>query len=91
MIMTIRIIVTGILFLEFAFNCTGQINPDCYAKKEFLIIYSSKDYTSALKIAQNAATILDIKLDLRNLRPDSDTMRGLTFPADTCKKTSQRI
>lgn len=80
------IIFFSIAFLLFGKQINGQDNPDCYAEKDFLIILSTKDYNSALLTAQKACKALDIKLDLRSLMPDSDTIYGLTLPVDTCLK-----
>lgn len=62
----------------------GQIDPDCFAEKDFLILHSTKDYRAALEVAQEASRSLHITLDLRGLVPDDDTLQGLTSPADTC-------
>ncbi len=67
-----------------------QQDVECYAVKDFLIIYTTKDYASALSTAQKASKSLNIKLDLRNLKPDKDTLQGLTLPADTCLAISRR-
>ena len=64
----------------------GQDNPDCYAEKDFLIVYATKNYSIALSTAKQASKKLNIQLDLRNLLQDSDTLHGLTLPSDTCLK-----
>jgi hypothetical protein len=68
----------------------GQVNPECYVRKYFLLIQSSSDYKSALQTAQNAAKGLNIKLDLRGLIPDKNPHIGLSLPADTCIKYSEQ-
>ena len=67
----------------------GQESNDCYVKKDFLIITSTKDYQSALRSAQKAAKALDIKLDLRGLIKTNDSLVGLSLPSDTCMKYSE--
>jgi len=42
-----------------------------YVNKGFLIILSTKDYNSALKVAKEASNNLDLDLDLRGYYPDS--------------------
>lgn len=53
-----------------------------YVKKSFLIIYSSKDYKSALNTAKKASKELNLTLDLRDLAPCDDPITGLTIPID---------
>ena len=67
----------------------AQANSDCYAEKDFLIITSAKEYQHALLVAQQASRTLNVKLDLRNLIPDTDTLIGLTLPVDSCLKYSR--
>lgn len=67
----------------------GQESDDCYVKKDFLIITSTKDYQSALSSAQKAAKALEVKLDLRGLINTNDTLIGLSLPSDTCMKYSE--
>ncbi len=69
----------------------AQEIPDCYVNKEFLIIQSSKDYKSALNTALKASKSLNIQLDLRELRPVSDTSIGLSFPYYTCKSINEDL
>lgn len=74
-----------LFILTIPFLANAQENNDCMEKKDFLIIHSGKDYKSALKVAQKASKSLNIKLDLRELSPVSDTSIGLSFPYYTCK------
>ena len=74
--------ITFISFIHFS----GQVDPDCLAEKDFLIIYSTKDYKQELLVAQKATKALSIPIDLRCLIPDNDTSHGLTLPPDTCAK-----
>ena len=67
----------------------GQIDPDCYVEKYFLIIQSTRDYKDALSTAQTASKELSIILDLRDLIPDVDTLHGLSMPVDSCLKYSR--
>jgi hypothetical protein len=67
----------------------GQVNPECFVRKYYLLIQSSSDYKTALQTAQNAARELNFKLDLRGLIPDKNPHIGLSLPADTCIKYSE--
>jgi len=58
-----------------------QIEP--YIDKDFVIIYSTKNYNEAHKIAISAAEKLELKLDLRDLKPSKKT--GLTFSKEDCE------
>jgi len=78
------ILATLIFFLSF--SSIGQMNNECSAKKNFLIIKSTKDYKSALLTAQKAAKAFDIDIKLRGLEATNDTIIGLTMPPDSCKK-----
>jgi len=71
------------------FIAFAQHDPACFVEKDFLIIHSTKNYKSALTIAQKAAKTLNIKLNLRGLLPISDTTLGLSEPIDTCLKYSE--
>lgn len=51
--------------------------------KKFVIIFSSKDYDQALKISEEAAKKLDIKLDLRDLTKNGTI--GLTWSKEICE------
>ena len=75
-----------ILFLMLPLFSFGQENSNCYAEKDFLIIQSTKDYKRALQTAKKASIELQIKLELRELIPDKDTIIGLTLPSDICLK-----
>jgi len=77
-----------VICLFCTFFCLGQESNDCYLKKDFLLISSTKDYKSALLTAQKASKALDIKLDLRGLINANDTLVGLTLPSDSCLKYS---
>lgn len=56
-----------------------------WIKKSFAIVSSTKDYRIAAKIAQEAHKKLKLKLQLRDLTPNSDT--GLSFPKEVCKSS----
>jgi hypothetical protein len=62
---------------------TDTIAERPYVKKTFLIILSSKNYTAAKKLAVEAANKLNIKLDLKGLKPNKES--GLTFNAKECE------
>ena len=50
----------------------------------FLIIRSTPNYAEALRVAERAASQVDIPLDLRGLV--YDPAHGLTWPAEVCEK-----
>ncbi len=56
-------------------------DPDV-VRKSFVIIKSTPSYVEARLLAAAAAERLAIRLDLRELAPDSDV--GLTFPKASC-------
>jgi hypothetical protein len=75
------------LILLFSFVATNAQRETAeerpYVKKSFLIILSSKNYTEAKKIAAEAASKLNIKLDLKGLKPNKES--GLTFSTKECE------
>jgi hypothetical protein len=75
------------LILLFSFitsNAQTEISDNRpYVKKSFLIILSSKNYTEAKKIAVEASSKLNVKLDLRALKPNKES--GLTFSTKECE------
>jgi hypothetical protein len=54
-----------------------------YAKKSFVIIQSTKNYTAAKATASKASKTLKLKLDLRNLKPHKTA--GLTNGKKECE------
>lgn len=78
-----------VIYLFCSIFCFGQESNDCYVKKDFLIITSTKNYQNALQTAQKAAKALNMKLDLRGLVKTNDTLIGLSLPSDTCMKYSE--
>jgi hypothetical protein len=80
-----------LIILTIPFLTKAQEKNDCMEKKDFLIIHSSKDYKSALLVAQKASKSLNINLDLRELSPVSDTAIGLSFPYLSCKSIYEDI
>lgn len=62
---------------------TTKAEEKPYVKKSFLIILSSKNYTEAKKLAVEAASKLNLKLDLRALKPNKES--GLSFNAKECE------
>jgi hypothetical protein len=64
----------------------GQVRPECFVKKYFLLIQSTTDYKLAFQTAQKAAKDLNLKLELRGLVKDQNTHIGLSLPVDTCLK-----
>jgi hypothetical protein len=75
------------IILLFSFNTTNAQTKTAedrpYVKKSFLIILSSKSYAEAKNLATEAAKKLNIKLDLRALKPNKES--GLTFNAKECE------
>lgn len=61
-------------------SLVGDFSP--YAKKQFVIVKSTKNYADALTSAKAAAERIPLKLDLRDLVPISKT--GLTFSKNAC-------
>lgn len=55
-----------------------------YAKKDMVIIQSTKNYAAAKKTAVQAAKRLSLKLDLRGLSPAKGT--GLSFSKKACEE-----
>ena len=58
-------------------------NEEAFVKKSFVIIQSTKNYTTAKLTAEKAAQQLKQKLDLRGLKPGKKT--GLTFSKADCE------
>lgn len=56
-----------------------------WVKKSFVIVGTTKDYPTALKIAKDAAKKLNIKLDLRGLKSVKATY-PLSFDKSVCEK-----
>ena len=76
-----------LLGLIFTFNnifAQSQNEQDSqYVRKHFLIILSSKNYQSAKTIAIEAARKLNLKLDLRGLKPNLKS--GLSYSSKECE------
>jgi hypothetical protein len=62
----------------------GNLKLDCIVEKDFLILSSTPDYTSALAAVKDASKKLGIPTNLRHLHPD--TKEGLSLPLDSCKQ-----
>jgi len=71
------IFLTAITQIVFAQNETA------FVEKSFVIIQSTKNYTTARRTAEKAAMQLKSKLDLRGLKPSKKT--GLTFSKADCE------
>jgi hypothetical protein len=76
-----------IFILAFAYyNSNAQTTTDentPYIKKSFLIIMSSRNYAAAKTLAVKAASRLNLKFDLRGLKPNRES--GLTYNAKECE------
>ncbi|MFK8045586.1 MAG: hypothetical protein AB8B72_08825 [Crocinitomicaceae bacterium] len=70
----------AILIVE-PLHCQDQIVDDMSVKRSFLIVKSTKNYSSALKTAKQASFKLNCELNLRGMV--SDSIAGLTS-IDTC-------
>ncbi|MEI9946862.1 MAG: hypothetical protein WDN26_21915 [Chitinophagaceae bacterium] len=77
-----RILTTICLLLIFTAT-KAQDTVDAYVEKEFVIIKSAPKYEDALQTAKLAATKLQLKLDLRELKKNTAT--GLTWSKQTCE------
>jgi hypothetical protein len=74
-----------ILFLLSLNICSGQEeNFSQEVKKHFLIVSSTKNYSSALKKANSISEDLTLKLDLREL-VESDNKLGLSWGKSVCE------
>ena len=58
-------------------------NEEAFVEKSFVIIQSTKNYNTAKQTAEKAAVQLNLKLDLRGLKPSKKT--GLTFSKTICE------
>jgi hypothetical protein len=56
-------------------------SSDMYVEKEFLIIYSTKNYNEALRVCKEADSKLKYGIDLRELQYNKKT--GLTFSKES--------
>ena len=75
---------TLLLFLSFN-TCFGQEEDFSQeVKKYFLIVHSTKDYSSALKKANSISKDLKLDLDLRELMKNEDNV-GLTWGKTVCE------
>jgi hypothetical protein len=76
-----------LLILLFSFITSNaqieKVEDRPYVKNFFLIILSSKNYTEAKNFAIEAASKLNVKLDLKGLKPNKES--GLTFTAKECE------
>jgi hypothetical protein len=74
----------SIFFLIFSMGTFAQdAARQDYISKDFLILYSGKDYPKALQVAKQAAPKLKLKLDLRGLKPHRQT--GLSNTKTACE------
>ncbi|HEY6505038.1 MAG TPA: hypothetical protein VIZ28_13765 [Chitinophagaceae bacterium] len=66
------------------FSVIAQENDSMYAKKDFLIILSTKNYQSALTMAKEVSVSTNIGLQLRGLIENKTS--GLSFSKEECEK-----
>ncbi len=67
------------LLFSFSFDSFAQIDSSCFVEKDFLIIQSTKDYSAALFTVKEASKKLGIKINLKYLVPDKDSLIGLSL------------
>jgi len=76
-----------LLFLIGCFFISSEVvaqgDPLPYAKVNFVIVQSTKNYTAAKATALSASQKLNCKLDLRGLKPHKKN--GLTFSKGDCE------
>lgn len=73
----------SILFCLLLSGVDAQPKDIPYVNKEFLIIFTSKDYNAVLKKATLASKKLKLQLDLRGLKPEKNI--GLTQSEMVCE------
>jgi hypothetical protein len=78
---TVLLLIASLIALC-SFAQTEQMESP-YAKKGMLILLSTKNYVAAKKTAQEAATKLSLKMDLRGLKPHKKS--GLTWSKTDCE------
>ena len=66
------------------FGIAEEEIPNAWTDKSFVIISSNKNYSDALKFAQEASVKLKVNLDLRGLSPNPQT--GLSYSVEICEK-----
>ena len=62
----------------------AQENDSMYVQKDFLILLSTKSYTSALTTAKQASASMNIDLQLRGLAENKES--GLSFSKEVCEE-----
>src|SRR5882757_2957588 len=72
-----------VIFFCFTTIVSAQEQEPPYVKVNFVIIQSTKNYDSAKATALTAAKKLQIKLNLRGLKPNKKS--GLTFSKNDCE------
>ena len=65
-------------------NAQDAQQEEMFVEKEFVIIRSTADYEAALQTARSAATQLQLKLDLRDLKKNKES--GLSFSKKICEE-----
>lgn len=80
---TLRLIsLSACILLLNTFVVLAQDNYNTEVPKDIIILYSTNDYNTALKVAKQAASHLHKKLDLRQLKPHKEF--GLTMSESDC-------
>lgn len=62
----------------------GAAYADAWTRKELVIVGTAASYKEAMRVAQTAAKLLKLKLDLRGLVPAKEA--GLTVAPSECEK-----
>ena len=78
-----RIVFTFFLLL-FSVFLQAQENDSMYMEQDFLILLSTKSYTSALTTAKQASASMNIDLKLRELAENKES--GLSFSKEVCEE-----
>ena len=81
--MITRTTLTFCLLLFFAISHAQEQSTDAFIEKEFVIVFSTPKYEDALSTAKTAANKLQFKLDLRDLKKNTES--GLTWSKKVCE------
>lgn len=78
------VLVIGFIFILSISYAEESENVDMYEEKEFLIIYSTKNYNEALRVCKESDKKLKYGINLRELQYNKKT--GLSFSKETLEK-----
>lgn len=80
--MSMLLSVLCVLMLGRFANAAVQTGPDAWTKQSFVIVYATKEYRHALRVAQDVARKTGVRLNLRGLSPHPQS--HLTFSLQEC-------